>query len=334
MNPTKKPRIAHIWEDGMRTDPTKKSFEWWYFDANFSDGSTLVIVFFTKQAQDVNGPLKPHLQIIYTTPEGERIPFNQDFPPETFWASTGKCDVKMGENTVSGNLERYNIHLDLPEIAGDIEFKRVAPSYSTTEHRNAKPVVFGWFPAIPYGTVTADLTHKNKKLTLKGTGYHDHNWGSMNMNDIIKYWYWGRGVAGDYYTVFSVMYLPKYLGGEQASIFYLARGDTLLVGESNHLKLTKTDINPPTPKANHLPHKLTFTESSYQEKVTFTLSHPKMIESTDPFTGVSKFKMFLTHLFSKPAYVRYNSDLEMEIEINGKDTKVKGKGLYEIMILR
>lgn len=33
-------RVAEIWEDGLRTDPKKKSFEWWYFDANFSDGST------------------------------------------------------------------------------------------------------------------------------------------------------------------------------------------------------------------------------------------------------------------------------------------------------
>lgn len=58
-----------------------------------------------------------------------------------------------------------------------------------------------------------------------------------------------------------------------------------------------------------------------------------MIESTDPFSGLSKVKMFMTHLFSKPLYVRYTSDFEIEIEEKGKVDKVRGKGIYEIMLL-
>ena len=38
-----------LWEDGLRTDPDGDSFEWWYFDASFSDGSTAVIVFLPKE---------------------------------------------------------------------------------------------------------------------------------------------------------------------------------------------------------------------------------------------------------------------------------------------
>src|SRR2546423_3288344 len=40
------PIAAH--EDGMRTDGGKGSYEWWYFDAHLDDGSTLVVVFYTK----------------------------------------------------------------------------------------------------------------------------------------------------------------------------------------------------------------------------------------------------------------------------------------------
>src|SRR5215207_10017831 len=47
------------WEDGMRTDGGKGTYEWWYFDAHLSDGAKLVIVFFTKPFTDVDKPLSP-----------------------------------------------------------------------------------------------------------------------------------------------------------------------------------------------------------------------------------------------------------------------------------
>ena len=37
-----------VWEDGLLADTSPGCFEWWYFDAHFMDGSTAVIVFFTK----------------------------------------------------------------------------------------------------------------------------------------------------------------------------------------------------------------------------------------------------------------------------------------------
>ena len=41
-----------IWEDGLRLAPKPGNFEWWYFDAHFNDGSTAVVVFFTKSLLD------------------------------------------------------------------------------------------------------------------------------------------------------------------------------------------------------------------------------------------------------------------------------------------
>lgn len=299
-----------------------------------NDKSTIVITFFTKQAQDAHGPLSPLLQIVYTSPGGEKKRYTKSYPATEFKASKEKCDIEMGPNKVSGDLKKYRINLDIPEIKGEIEFIRVAPSYSTTEDRNAKPVTFGWFPSIPYGKVSVDLEVEGKHIKTNGTGYHDHNWGTMNMQDIISYWYWGRGSADDVYIIYSVMYLPKILGGKQASIMYLAKGDKILVGDANTLKLTKTDINPPRPKIGHLPNELTFSNKSEDGEISFSLSNPKLIESLDP-VGKSKKSLIskIFGVFYKPLYVRYNAD--MEIDINLKDFKDKriGKSLYEIMIL-
>jgi len=49
------------WEDGLRTDVDSPSFEGWYFDAHFDDGSTAVIVFYTKPTLVWKGPASVHV---------------------------------------------------------------------------------------------------------------------------------------------------------------------------------------------------------------------------------------------------------------------------------
>lgn len=60
-------------EDGMRTDGREGSFEWWYTDAEFEDGTTVVTTFYTKNHFDVLGPAWPTVQIDITYPDGTKI---------------------------------------------------------------------------------------------------------------------------------------------------------------------------------------------------------------------------------------------------------------------
>ncbi len=43
------PGAIKLWEDGMRTDGSPGTYEWWYFDAHLDDGAKLVVVFLTKE---------------------------------------------------------------------------------------------------------------------------------------------------------------------------------------------------------------------------------------------------------------------------------------------
>lgn len=48
-------------EDTLRTNGSKGSFEWWYTDAAFEDGTTVVVIFFAKNYFDVSAPHGPLL---------------------------------------------------------------------------------------------------------------------------------------------------------------------------------------------------------------------------------------------------------------------------------
>jgi hypothetical protein len=60
-----KPEIA-VWEDGLRTDTRPGSFEWWYFDAHFEDGSTEVMVYATKPLRLRSDSLTPMVTLTIT----------------------------------------------------------------------------------------------------------------------------------------------------------------------------------------------------------------------------------------------------------------------------
>src|SRR6202790_4999959 len=53
------PGRIEAFEDGMRTEGGPGGYEWWNFDSHLSDGSSLVIVFFTKEMMNPGGKLAP-----------------------------------------------------------------------------------------------------------------------------------------------------------------------------------------------------------------------------------------------------------------------------------
>jgi hypothetical protein len=60
-------------EDGQRIGTKKGHYEWWYFDAHLDDGTTVVVVFYTKPNVSPNGPLAPRTTINLTLPDGQRF---------------------------------------------------------------------------------------------------------------------------------------------------------------------------------------------------------------------------------------------------------------------
>src|SRR6202795_5298933 len=53
------PGHIEAFEDGMRTRGGPGGYEWWYFDSHLHDGSSLVIVFYTKPQLNPDGELAP-----------------------------------------------------------------------------------------------------------------------------------------------------------------------------------------------------------------------------------------------------------------------------------
>ena len=87
------------WEDGLRAETGPGSFEWWYFDAHFEDGSTVVLVFMTKPLLERNDPLNPHIAFTITRPDGsiDRPEYNQGQLVYTRTDQLGVYELDFGD---------------------------------------------------------------------------------------------------------------------------------------------------------------------------------------------------------------------------------------------
>ncbi len=230
-------------EDGIRTIAKSGNYEWWYFDYKSPDGSSLVIVFYTKPVTSMKGKLEPYVSLNYIGADGTEI--HTSVKSEDCLFSKAACDVRIGDCYVKGNLKKYTLHFRNEEVTADFTLRATVPSwrpYSGHIFFGEKDY-FAWLPSVPEGTVIGKLCYQGKVIPLEGTGYHDHNWGNKLMIFLMNDWYWGRAKVGDYVVVSSYIYANKKCGYAPTPIFMLAKDGKLLCEDAyRYLKYTEDDF--------------------------------------------------------------------------------------------
>lgn len=237
----KKGEVA-LWEDGTRTNSGEKgSYEWWYFDSHLDDGTSLVIVFYTKSMMSPQTAPDPQVTFRLNTP-GE-AEYSQVYRPakgEIFSASKESCDVRIGRCYFRGNLREYEIYYRDETTEARVTLQSGVPPWrpetghiffgGNDEH------YFAWLPSVPEGKVTVEITRNGTTVRKRGTGYHDHNWGNINMRKVMHHWYWGRARIGDYQVITSYIWAEKKYGYNEFPIFMIAKNNRLLAGDGAKLR--------------------------------------------------------------------------------------------------
>ncbi len=230
-------------EDGMRTCAAAGNYEWWYFDSKFPDGSSLVIVFFSKPVTSMKARLEPYVSLDYLGADGTEL--HTEARSRDFSFSREGCDVRIGACRVTGDLKKYALHFENEAVCADLELQATVPSwrpYSGHLYFGEKNY-FAWLPGVPEGRITGTLRWQGGAKELDGTGYHDHNWGNRLMIFLMNDWYWGRARVGDYVVVSAYIYANRRLGCAPTPVFMLAKDGRLLCEDAyRYLKYTETDF--------------------------------------------------------------------------------------------
>ncbi len=312
-----KPRQIEPWEDGLRTDSRKGTYEWWYFDAHLTGGVKVVIVFYTKPIVDVDKLLTPQVSITLDRADGTHIERIITLPAAAFTAAQDRCDVRIGPNTFQGDLHTYQIHVAIEDLEADVTLTGTSPPWrpetgvllfgAGSEHN------FAWLPAVPQGDVAATITLAGQQETFTGHGYHDHNWGNISMVQLMHHWYWARGQIGDYTLIASHITAEKRYGYQPFPVFMLAHQGLIIADDSSKVRFSATDIHtdPATgkPVANVTVYE--YRDGDQHYKLTFTrrntILRMKLVE------GITGIRGVLARLIGfDGAFQRFTGDLTLD----------------------
>ena len=329
------------WEDGLRTTGENGELEWWYFDAKFDDGSLFVCYFYKIH------PIKDiyFIGMNYNNLDGEELFLMKFFKEEEVYFVKDSCNVRMGENYFRGNLKKYEIHLNGKDFEGfgiqitlDSNLKPYRPQDGIIK---AGEDYFAWLAAVPNGTAKAKIIRNGNTQEIKGSGYHDHNWGNTPLQKLFENWVWFRGESGDYTVIASELNTSEKRGGYSIPILYIANKDSVIINRfgTNGLftKYSNRIENVYNKKNEPLFSKL---DMITVEGEKITIEGKDIIDNADMFkraplpsylSWILPILKFGTKFSSiDPHYTRFESNLNISIN----DTTHKGHGVLEIMDLK
>ena len=330
-------RQAAAWEDGLRTDPAKKTYEWWYTDSECSDGTRVVVIFYTKEGFFTFQKPNPTVQLDLTFADGTSLirRFSEG-KGRLIRAAREKCDVTIGENHLRYEDGSYVLHFQQEGISFDARMRPTLPMWRPgTGYMRIGEHFFAWLVPVPASDLEASLTVNGVTKKLSGYGYHDHNWGNINMYRLLNHWYWCRARLGDYTIISSDLISVKKYGYTRYPLFMIAKDGRVLADDASRTKVLREDaiVHPVTGKC--IDNKLTFinhARDGTEYKVEYLREHDISAVLTSRLKVPSSFQLLMKIQGLDPSYVRCVGKVRLTVSgEDGKQEIIEENGLWEQM---
>ncbi|MDZ7719516.1 MAG: hypothetical protein U5K72_11930 [Balneolaceae bacterium] len=208
--------ISNYSKDTKTEKKVPGSYEWWYFDAQSSDGYKFVIIFYEgnpfsrryilAQENDSSVVAEQYPAISISVYKDDK-PIYYSFTETNFQAAKFSSELPKGnvgknqfESSKNQTRLEYYIHLNQTLSNGDsIKANLIfsadqesQPFYPSSEKHSEN---HEWNLVMPSSYVKGDIHlsgYYKEDIEFKGLGYHDHNVGFEPMKESFKEWYWGR----------------------------------------------------------------------------------------------------------------------------------------------
>lgn len=345
------------WEDGIRNTSDPGNNEVWYFDANFDDGSKVIIGFRsnTVAGMAVKG-FTPNLNLDITRPDGRTTQEFAFASEKESLMSKEKCDVHFGTDYCVGDFKDYDIHIENTATLGcDLHYHAL-----TKPFRQGTAVIalgdneenFYTDLCVPKCEVTGTLTYDGKIVEVHGQGYHDHQWMNITPFAAFHHWFWGRMYTDKYIVYIYDFVCSERYDYKRIPLFIVADNETgEIVFETNGNMTVNTELEPMVvgkkfPKTSH------YVFDNGDRKAEFNVSWKEILEIRDTYgnapanneeamerakaagiTDIDKVVGGTKEQFDKasiqPTYIRFYADGDISLTINGEVTESKGNMIYE-----
>jgi predicted secreted hydrolase len=311
-------------DDAVHPFDSPNYYEWWYLDAIFDNGYSCTLSCFWRT--EYEGQHIPMIIIDLYPPEGERIRGNAAFDYKDCRASLEKCDVKWGDNYIVQEGDTYKVHLRTENIGVDLTYKRKVPGWKWTSNglvKNDTTGKQGWVNAIPRAEVTGNLLLDGKIIPVRGDGYHDKNWGDVDMSHSYAGWGWGRMYDSKYTFIYG-WFMPLITGDPIIPSLFVAR-DSEIIFASPAIKFTMGKEELHNVSGIQIPTQIQIQAISEDIDINCRLDIIKILEYVTNVTVPGG---------SSTNYFRRLNKYNARIKVGNSTDEVSGQALNEYVLLR
>jgi predicted secreted hydrolase len=310
------PKDISLKDDAFHGSKASRFTEWWYFDTVFDNGYS------TQMSVRVLSIIKNRLVLV-----PQRLDIYKDgwlvkhsikrCPYKKFEPSTEKPLVKIfGKTVIEGRIDKdtgrwiYDLDFEIGDYGAKLRFEGVTKGWKGQNLGND-----WWVVALPGANVKGILKVNNKKIDVKGVGYHDHNWDVRYSASKNHGWFWGKINTESYNITWATIYKTRDLGQP-----------ILVINEKNggyiNIKPENIDFLGKDLKLNHkkeIPHY--FNLKAKDEKVDLDFNM-KVID------------VHHSKIMSTMNYWRYHVLCDGYIKVNSKKETIKETYIAELLRFR
>ena len=324
------------WEDGARTDMSPGTFEWWYFEAHADDGTLIIIIFFSKPMIKVDGPPAPFVNVRIIMPDGKTHRVESSCDAGTFVAAHDRCCITVGANQVIGSLAGYHLHIDIDSVHCDLSFTPLAPPWRPGTGKlyfgPAEDRYFGWVVPMPSGSAVGQLEIAGKRRSIKGSGYHDHNWGTIALTKAWNSWWWSRARVGDFTVLAAELTTTPAFGSNKIHLLMVANGDRLYFDDSSRTSLVCKDLVHEPESRKNMPRALTFFYEHEGTSLFLSLRQEQELFRHNFLRKVPAWKKIAARLAGiDPWYYRFRGKASLHLTHQGISVIEEGTTIFERM---
>ncbi len=332
-----KPLVSE--DDALHIEVGKKGlYEWWYFDAHLEGGHTIVAFFYAANPNPGMGG-KIGVEIVLLRPDGKKTQVFIPYRARDFAASRVKPEVTIGANYMKvrkgkNGLPEYEIFINEKDLGCHLTYNAEVNGWKpgTGYSHFGDMGYFAWVIPFARASVKGTMTDGGNVFTVKGIGYHDHNWLNFQFARIIDYWMWGRVYSKRYTVSYAYIQCNKKMDDHTVKVLMAADGKNVVASTGEFEFIQDEQVY--NPKAGHrYPRNLTIALAG---KLKVTLSVENVLEAVDMLEQFNPVLRFLAKKIVgiKPGYFRLLSGFTVAVTGKGKTIQEKGATLHEIVLLK
>ena len=317
----------------------KNQFEWWYFDAHLEGGYTLVAFFYAAYPNPGLDLGKVAVELTLLRPDGRKTQKVIKYKKSQFYASREEPHVTIGNNTLEAELSDdglpvYKIFLEDEDLMFDLTYKAQVKGWQPGNGYShfANLGYFAWVVPLPRASVEGTVRDGTKTMSVKGVGYHDHNWLNFSFQSIIEYWMWGRVYSKNFTIAYAFIQCNEKVNRHPVKVLLLAKGEEPILSTGEY-EFIKEDFEF-SPKAKHsFPHKISII---VPDEMKATLEVDKVLEAQDMLDNFNPVLRFLAKyvLRMKPGYFRLLSNFDLDVNHKGQTYREEGSTLHEVVLFK